>query len=141
MAYDSLLQRRRIPLHRSILQSSETLYANRLNERADQLAHHALRGEVWDKAFTYLRQAGNSAVARSAYREAVTYFNRAHDVFEHLPKNEDILSHRLWTFSLPPERPTLRSASSTRCMTTWPRRNTWRSGSMTGRGAARWLPI
>ena len=37
------------------------------------LAHedHALRGEVWNQALAYCRQAGEKAMARSAYREAV----------------------------------------------------------------------
>ncbi len=31
---------------------------DRLAEQVDRLAHHALRGEVWDKAVAYCRQAG-----------------------------------------------------------------------------------
>ena len=52
-------------------QAIEQLYADRLAEHVERLAHHALRGEVWDKAVAYLRQAGAKAAARSANREAV----------------------------------------------------------------------
>src|SRR5262249_44816335 len=37
----------------------------------------ALRGEVWTKGFTYLRQAGTKAMSRSAYREAAAWFEQA----------------------------------------------------------------
>ncbi|MGH7264613.1 MAG: adenylate cyclase, partial [Candidatus Rokuibacteriota bacterium] len=40
-------------------------------EQVERLAHHAFRGEAWEKAVTYLRQAGAKALAHSAYREAV----------------------------------------------------------------------
>ena len=36
-----------------------------LAEQAERLAHHALRGELWDKAVAYLRQAGLRAMARA----------------------------------------------------------------------------
>ena len=41
------------------------------------MAHHALRGEVWDKALAYGRQAGEKAMTRRAFQEAVTYFEQA----------------------------------------------------------------
>jgi predicted ATPase len=51
----------------------------------ERLAHHALRGEVWEKALTYGRQAGEKAQARSASREAVVCFEQALAALEHLP--------------------------------------------------------
>ena len=50
------------------------------------LAHHALRGEQWDKAVAYFRQAGEQALARSAYREAVAAFEQALGAVQHLPE-------------------------------------------------------
>ena len=44
---------------------------DRRTEQVERLAHHAFRGEVWEKALTYLRQAGTKAMARSASQEAV----------------------------------------------------------------------
>jgi len=46
----------------------------RVAEQVERLAHHALRGEMWDKAPAYCRQAGEKALTRSAQREAVGYF-------------------------------------------------------------------
>ena len=40
------------------MEAIETLYADRLAEHIERLAHHALRGEVWDKAVSYCYQAG-----------------------------------------------------------------------------------
>ena len=56
VAYGSLLQERRRVLHARIVEALEELYVDRLAEQVDRLAHHAVRGEVWDKAVTYCRQ-------------------------------------------------------------------------------------
>ncbi len=76
VAYSSLLQERRRLLHARIVEVLEQHHADRLAEQVDRLAHHAIRGEVWDKAVVYLRQAGAKATTRSAYREAVTSLSR-----------------------------------------------------------------
>jgi class 3 adenylate cyclase len=68
VAYGSLLQERRRALHAQIVDALERLAPTRLDEHVDRLAHHALRGEVWDKALRYCRQAGAKAVERSALR-------------------------------------------------------------------------
>jgi len=61
VAYGNLLQERRRALHARIVEAIERLYADRLAEHTDRLAHHAFRGEVWDKAVAYLDQSGASA--------------------------------------------------------------------------------
>ena len=65
VAYGSLLQERRRVLHARIVEAMEALAAERLTEHVDRLAHHAVRGEVWDKALTYSRQAGAKAMRRA----------------------------------------------------------------------------
>ena len=77
VAYGSLLHERQRALHARIVEAIETLYPDRLIEQVERLAHHAARGEVWGKALTYLRQAGAKADARSAIREAASYFEQA----------------------------------------------------------------
>ena len=57
--------------------------------QVERLAHHALRGEVWDKALAYFRQAGEKAMVRSAYREAAGYFEQALGALAHLPQERD----------------------------------------------------
>jgi len=89
VAYGSLLQERRRALHRQIVEALEALYPDRLGEYAERLAHHALRGEVWEKAVSYCRQAGEKAQYRGAFREAVTSFEQALDALGHLPEHPD----------------------------------------------------
>jgi DNA-binding winged helix-turn-helix (wHTH) protein/class 3 adenylate cyclase/tetratricopeptide (TPR) repeat protein len=86
VAYDSLLLERRHALHARIVNAIEELSADHLAEQVERLAHHALRGEVWDKALRYCRQAGERAAARSACREAVEYFEEALSALAHLPE-------------------------------------------------------
>jgi transcriptional regulator with AAA-type ATPase domain/tetratricopeptide (TPR) repeat protein len=77
VAYGSLLHDRRRDLHARIVETMERLYGDRLSEQTERLAHHAFRGEVWEKAVRYLRQAGLKAATRSALREAQVWFDQA----------------------------------------------------------------
>jgi len=95
VAYGGLLQERRRVLHGRIVQALEALYSDRLAEQVDRLAHHAVRGEVWEKALTYCRQAGVRAEARSAHREAVTYFEQALAALVQLPERRDTLEQAI----------------------------------------------
>jgi class 3 adenylate cyclase/tetratricopeptide (TPR) repeat protein len=79
VAYRGLLRERRRALHAQIMTAIEALHADRLAEHAEDLSYHALRGEVWDKAFAYGRVAGLRALERSAARSAVAAFERALD--------------------------------------------------------------
>ena len=89
VAYGGLLQERRRVLHGRIVEVLEALAAERLAEQVDRLAHHAVRGEVWDKALAYGQQAGAGANDRSAFREAVTSFEQGLQALAHLPENGD----------------------------------------------------
>jgi tetratricopeptide (TPR) repeat protein len=64
----------------------EQLYADRLPEHFERLAHHAVRGEVWAKAVAYLRQAGIKAAGRSSNREAVIFLEQAMAALARLPE-------------------------------------------------------
>src|SRR5205807_4970776 len=89
VAYGSLLLERRRVLHARIVEALEALTGDRLADHVGRLAHHALRGEVWDKALVYFRQAGEKAMVRSAYREALGYFEQALRALPHLPEHRD----------------------------------------------------
>jgi class 3 adenylate cyclase/predicted ATPase len=95
VAYGSVLQERRRALHARIVESIERLYPDRLAEQAELLAHHALRGELWQKATTYLHQAGRKAAACSANREAAQYFQQALEGLEHLPEDRETLEQAI----------------------------------------------
>jgi predicted ATPase len=64
----------------------EALGGLRVTEHVERLAHHALRGEVWDKALAYAWQAAIKAVARSAHAEALSSLTTALDLLSALPK-------------------------------------------------------
>ncbi|MFQ5830822.1 MAG: AAA family ATPase [Candidatus Methylomirabilia bacterium] len=89
VAYGSLLHERRRALHAKLVEVIERLYPGRLVEQVERLAHHAHRGEVWDKAVAYLRQAGAKAVALCLDRDAVTFYERALDAVDHLPDSPE----------------------------------------------------
>ena len=89
VAYASLLQGRRQLVHSRIVEAIEQRYTNRLAEHVERLAHHAYRGQVWDKAVTYLRQAASKAQGRSAHRQAVTCLEEALEALRHLPETPD----------------------------------------------------
>ena len=77
VAYGYLLRERQRALHARITNSMETLYADRLADQVERLAHHATRGELGEKAARYLRQAGAKAFANSAHTDALAYFTQA----------------------------------------------------------------
>jgi class 3 adenylate cyclase/tetratricopeptide (TPR) repeat protein len=89
VTYASLLYERRRTTHARIMEAVEALYAGRLIEHIERLGHHAVRGEIWEKALQYLRQAGLKALDRSAHREAVAYYEQTIDALAHLPETRD----------------------------------------------------
>ena len=89
VAYETLLQEQRRALHARIVEALEALAGDLVTEQVERLAHHALRGDVWDKALAYCQQAGEKALARSAYREAVGSFEQALSALPHLPETRD----------------------------------------------------
>ncbi len=91
VTYSGLLHERRRVLHAQIVVASETLYRDRLGEQIERLAHHALRGELREKAVHYLRQAGLKADAWSAPRDALAYFEQALGALEALPESQAAL--------------------------------------------------
>jgi class 3 adenylate cyclase/tetratricopeptide (TPR) repeat protein len=95
VTYGTLLNERRKALHARIVSALERFYPDRLIENVERLAHHAVRGEVWDKAFTYLRQAGRKALARSANRQAVSCFEQALVAHGHLPETRETLGQAI----------------------------------------------
>src|SRR5262249_53923418 len=84
VAYNGLLQERRRGLHARIVGALEALAPDPAADQVERLAHHALRGEVWEKALAYCRQAGEKALARSAHRAAVGYIEQALSALPHL---------------------------------------------------------
>jgi class 3 adenylate cyclase/tetratricopeptide (TPR) repeat protein len=89
VAYGSLLADRRRALHARVVETIEARFADRLSQHSEQLAHHAFRGELWDRALLYMRQVGQKAASRSAHREAEASFEQALTALGHLAKSRE----------------------------------------------------
>jgi tetratricopeptide (TPR) repeat protein len=89
VAYGGLLRERQRLLHARIVAAIEKREADRPADQVERLAHHALRGEVWDKAVAYGQLAGARAFDRAAFREAVAAFEQALQALASLPADAD----------------------------------------------------
>ena len=91
VTYSGVLHERRRDIHARVVTAVEKLYADRLAEQAERLAHHAVRGELQHKAVHYLQQAGEKAAGRSALPDARASFEQALSLLNALPENEAAL--------------------------------------------------
>jgi len=92
VVYGNLLNEQRRLLHARIVGALESRHgAGRLGEQVERMAHHAVRGEVWDRAVVYCRQAGAKARTRSAYPEAAARFEQAVEALRNLPEDHRVI--------------------------------------------------
>ncbi len=77
VAYESLLFQRRKELHRLVGRVIEELFADRLAEQYEILAHHFSAAEEREKALEYLVKAGDKAARAVAPREALALYEQA----------------------------------------------------------------
>jgi class 3 adenylate cyclase/tetratricopeptide (TPR) repeat protein len=80
VAYQSLLVQRRRDLHRAVGQAIEELYADRLADHYEELAHHFAQGEAWAKAFEYLVRSGDKARNTYANEAAIAHYTGAIEI-------------------------------------------------------------
>jgi class 3 adenylate cyclase/tetratricopeptide (TPR) repeat protein len=90
VAYQSLLRERRRALHERVLAALEALPAGVRSENVELLAHHAVRGEVWDRAARYLYRAGEKAFAHARYRAGAAFYEAAVDALDRLGDAADL---------------------------------------------------
>ena len=89
VAYNAVLLERRRVLHERAAQAIEGLFAERLPEHYNALAHHYSRSGNTAKAVDYLHRAGHQAVERSAYTEAISHLTTALDLLTALPETRE----------------------------------------------------
>ena len=77
VAYNALLKEHRRELHRAVGSAIEELYADRLADHYEELAHHFSQGEEWEKAFEYLLRSGHRAGDAYANQTALDFYARA----------------------------------------------------------------
>jgi predicted ATPase len=88
VAYGSVLTERRKELHERTARAMEEVYGNNLEEHYNELAHHYGRTDNTEKAVQYLHLAGQQAVERSAYGDAISQLTRALELIKTLPETE-----------------------------------------------------
>jgi class 3 adenylate cyclase/tetratricopeptide (TPR) repeat protein len=85
-AYDSILIKKRMELHRQIGEALEELYVNRIDEFAPLLANHFYAARDV-RSLKYDQLAGEKAARLYANTEAATHFRRALEVAKRSPNN------------------------------------------------------
>ena len=89
VAYRTLLPDSRRQIHGQIVDAIEGLYADRVAEHVERLAHHAVGAERWEAAVRYLRRSAAKALARSANGEAVALVDQALAALARLPEGAE----------------------------------------------------
>jgi class 3 adenylate cyclase/tetratricopeptide (TPR) repeat protein len=82
VAYESLLKQRRQEIHGRIARTIEELYADRLPEHYELLAHHYGRSGEAEKAIEYLMLAAEKSNQNKAAQAACEFFRQALKVVE-----------------------------------------------------------
>jgi class 3 adenylate cyclase/tetratricopeptide (TPR) repeat protein len=82
VAYESLLKQRRREIHGRIAEAIEELYADRLAEHFELLAHHYERSGHAEKAVHYLILAGEKSNQHGAVQAACEFLDKALEVSE-----------------------------------------------------------
>lgn len=89
VAYNSLLLKRRKEIHEKIGNAIEELYPDRLEEFYEMLAYHYSKSENLEKAYQYLKLAGNKATRNYSHRDALNFFKKAISTLNHLPETDE----------------------------------------------------
>jgi class 3 adenylate cyclase/predicted ATPase len=89
VAYNSVLIDRRKLLHGRAGQALESMFAEQLDDHLGELAHHYSHSDNVGKAVEYLGRAGQQALQRSAYADAIAYFTTALQLLTSLPDTRE----------------------------------------------------
>jgi len=97
VAYNSLLIKRRKEIHERIGKAIEDIYADRLEEFYEMLAHHYSKAENWEKAYSYLRLSAERTHRGYSTHEALGYYCESLKTLNRLPDIEQNKSTRIDT--------------------------------------------
>jgi class 3 adenylate cyclase/tetratricopeptide (TPR) repeat protein len=89
VAYNNLLLKKRRVIHGSIGQAIEELYPDRLEEFYEMLAHHYSKSENHEKAYQYLKLAGDKATRGYSFWETYRWYKQAIEELGRLPETDD----------------------------------------------------
>jgi predicted ATPase len=94
-AYDSILRTDRRRLHRQIAQRLFDARPAIANEQPELLAHHFGEAGEAETAIEHWRLAGDAAIARGAYQEALRHFDRGLELLSRVPNDAARLHHEI----------------------------------------------
>jgi predicted ATPase/DNA-binding winged helix-turn-helix (wHTH) protein len=95
VVYARLTAPRAMRLHRQIGTCLEAAYGPRAQAYATALADHFVRGRDDQRAAVYLRQAGENALRRWAYTEAIAHLMLGLEVLQRWPESTARIEHEL----------------------------------------------
>jgi predicted ATPase/class 3 adenylate cyclase len=86
-AYQSLLKSTRQQYHQRIAQALTTRFPETVERQPEVAAHHYTEAGLTNEAIDYWQRAGQQALQRSAYAEAMSHLTRALDLLTTLPES------------------------------------------------------
>jgi predicted ATPase len=95
VAYNSLLNERRLTLHEQVAEAIAAIFDGRLEEHLSELADHYSKSRNTKKAIEYSQRAGERAVRLSANAEAVRHLMTALKLLETLPNSPERIEQEL----------------------------------------------
>jgi DNA-binding winged helix-turn-helix (wHTH) protein/tetratricopeptide (TPR) repeat protein len=95
VVYRRVTAARRLRLHRQLGERLEHAYGARAQDLAAELAMHFELAHDYRRALRYHQQAGENAIQRSAYREAIDHLHKGLDNLSNLPETPERLQHEL----------------------------------------------
>jgi class 3 adenylate cyclase/tetratricopeptide (TPR) repeat protein len=94
-AYESLLLARRREWHERIARTVEQRFPDLAANEPEVLAYHFGEAGLADPACNYRMHAGDHAVSKSAYKEAISHFSTGLKLAEALPQSADRMRRQL----------------------------------------------
>jgi class 3 adenylate cyclase/tetratricopeptide (TPR) repeat protein len=94
-AYGTLLRDPRRALHARIVEAIESQFDEIAENQPELLAHHFEEAGLAGPACDYRMRAGDRAVSRSAYKEAIAHFSVGLKLAESLPQSADRMRRQL----------------------------------------------
>jgi class 3 adenylate cyclase/predicted ATPase/tRNA A37 threonylcarbamoyladenosine biosynthesis protein TsaE len=85
-AYASLLKSTRQPVHQQVAQVLEAQFPETVATQPERVAQHYTEAGLTEQALPYWQQAGQQAMERSAYVEAVAHLTKGLAVLQQLPE-------------------------------------------------------
>ena len=105
VVYESILNKKKKKLHEEIGNAVEDLFADRIGEQYELLAHHYALSEHWEKAVHFGRLAAEKAHKLSQFQQAVTTYEQTVEWLLKLPENKirqeslvDIQQEICWSY-------------------------------------------